>query len=53
VIVREIEDQVEQNVGIVALSNNPGSGIHENVSQQESVSFVVEKRNGKTTVGEI
>ena len=53
VIVREIEDQVEQNVAIVALSNNPGSGIHENVSQQESVSFVVEKRNGKTTVGEI
>jgi hypothetical protein len=53
VAVREIEDRITQNVAIVALSNNAGTGIQEHVSQDEGVSYVIERRDGKKEKGEI
>lgn len=51
VIIREILDQVDQNVAIVALSTNPGAGIEESVQSSESVSFTIETTNGQIQEG--
>jgi len=53
VIIREVFDQIDQNTAIVALSTNPGSGMEENVSAEESISFVIETLDGETQEGEI
>lgn len=53
VIVREVYDDVTRNVAIVALESGNSSGIQENVSQEESISFVIERQNGSTEKGEI
>lgn len=53
VVVREIEDRVEKTVAIVALSGDSDGGIHENVSQEEAVSFTIQRRSGEKQQGEI
>lgn len=53
VVVREIEDQVEQNVAIVALAASQSNGIQENVAQEEGITFRIEMRNGDNEEGEI
>ena len=53
VIIREILDQVDENVAVVALSNNPSSGIEDNVASEESVSFIIETPEGQIEEGEL
>jgi hypothetical protein len=53
VIIREIEDQVDQNVAIVALAAGESSGVQENVAQEEGVTFQIERKNGDKEEGEI
>jgi hypothetical protein len=53
VAVREIEDTTEATVAISALTTNQSSGIHENVAQEEAISFIIEKRDGSKEEGEI
>jgi hypothetical protein len=52
-VIREIESTVDNNTAIMALSTTPGSGVQENVSQEEGISFFIEKSDGKTYEGEI
>lgn len=52
VIVREVLDSVDQTIAIVALSNGDNS-IEESISQDEGISFVIERRSGDTEEGEI
>lgn len=48
-VIREIESTVDNNVAIVALSTP--SGVQENVSQEENVSFTIETRSGESYEG--
>lgn len=52
-IVREIYDDVDKNTAIVALSTPKGSGVQENVSQEEGLSVEIEMKNGEKFEGEI
>lgn len=52
-VIREIESTVTQNVAIVALSTPSGTAIQESTSQEEGISFTIEKRNGDILEGEI
>lgn len=50
-IIRTIEDPVG-NLAIVALSSG-GTGMQENISQDEGISFTIHRRNGTTETGVI
>lgn len=52
-VVREIESTVDNNVAIVALSTPSGSGVQENVAQEEGITFIVETRGGEEFEGEL
>ena len=53
VVVREIEDITDTGTAITALTTNSGSGIQENVAQEEGIHFIVEHRDGSKEKGEI
>ena len=53
VVIREIEDKVDQNVAIVALASGDSNGVQENVSQEEGITFHIERTNGDNEEGEI
>lgn len=50
-IIEEIESLVDQSVVVAALSMSSGSGIQENISQDEGISFIIENSNGDITEG--
>lgn len=52
-VVREIESTVDSNVAIVALSTSGGSGVQENLAQEEGITFIIENAEGETYEGEI
>lgn len=52
-IIREIESTVDNNVAMVALSTPSGSGIQENVSQEEGISFTITTSGGDIQEGEL
>ena len=52
-IIREIESDIDNTVAIVALSMPNGSGMQENMAQEESISFVIETRDGNIEEGTI
>lgn len=52
-VIRELEDAVEETVSIVALATSNGGGVDENVTQQESISFTVVRRDGSVQEGEL
>lgn len=52
-IVREIYDDIDKNTAIVALSTPKGSGVQENVSQEEGLFLEIEMKNGEKFEGEI
>lgn len=52
-IIREIFDTVDSNTAIVALSASPSSGLEENTTQEEGISFYIERRDGSTFEGEL
>ena len=52
-VVREIESTVDNNVAIVALSTPSGSGVQENVAQEEGITFLVQTRSGEEYEGEL
>jgi hypothetical protein len=52
-VIREIESTVTNDVAIVALSQQGGSGIEQLVSQEQSVFFDIEYSNGETEQGEL
>lgn len=53
VIVREVLDTISDTTTVAALSMNPGSGFQENIMQEESISFVIEKKDGTKTTGKL
>lgn len=52
-IIREIESDIDNTLAIVALSMPRGSGMQENIAQEESISFVIETRDGTIQEGTI
>jgi len=52
-VIREIESQIDNSIAIVALSASNESGMQENVSQEEGITFIIETRDGKIIEGEI
>lgn len=53
VIVREIESTLTNDIAVMALMMPQGNDISENVQQEESVSFVIEYRDGTTQKGDL
>lgn len=53
VVIRELYSEIDQSTAIAALSAPSGSGVQDNVSQQEGVSYIIEMRNGETEQGDL
>lgn len=52
-VIREIYSDIDHGTAIVALSMPKSSGIQDNVSQEEGISFTIEYKDGETWEGEI
>jgi hypothetical protein len=52
-VIREIYSDIDKNTAIVALSTPKGSGVQENVSQEEGISIEIETKEGEKFEGEI
>jgi hypothetical protein len=52
-VIRELFSTVDNNTAIVALSTSPSSGMEENATQEESISFTIERRDGYIVEGVI
>jgi hypothetical protein len=52
-VIREIYSTVDQNTAMVALSTPKSSGVQENISLEEGVSFIITTKDGKKTEGDL
>lgn len=52
-VIREIYSTVDDTTAITALSLPKSSGVQENVSQEEGITFTIETRDGETIEGAI
>lgn len=52
-VIREIFDQIDQTTAIVALSAPATGGPHEDVSQDEGITFTIQTRDGGIVEGEL
>lgn len=52
VVIKEEKSKLNQTTTIEALSNN-GNGLEDNVSQEESISFTIETKDGSVEEGEL
>lgn len=52
-VIREVYSDIDKNTAIVALSSPKGSGVQENVSQEEGVQIEIEMKDGEKFEGEL
>lgn len=52
-VIREIESAIDSTTAIVALQASPSSGLQEQTTQEEGISFTIQRRNGDVFEGEL